>query len=528
MRILLVQPAFPRTYWGFQHALPLTGKRATLPPLGLITVAAALPPAWHCRLVDLNVERLTDEALGWADAVLVGGMLVQAPSAREVIARARALGKRTVVGGPAATTAPELFGDADVVFPGEIEGRLAELEAAITGAARVRVAPREPRPAIAEAPVPRFDLLRLDRYTTMSVQTSRGCPYHCEFCDVIEIFGRVPRVKAPAQVTAELEALRALGWRGSVFVVDDNFIGNIKEARRLLPELQAWQRAHGRPFELYTEASINLASDPELLAAMVDAGFTAAFVGIETPSLDALRGAGKTQNLKVDLREAIATITRAGIEVMGGFIVGFDSDDPSALEAQRAFLAAAPIPTAMVGVLTALPGTALWKRLRKEGRLRERSSGDQFDRPNFAPKMDEVALLEGYAHLLAELYSPDGYLARCRAVLDAGGPVPSAPSLRPGWWKYLARATWALGVKGPRRALYWKLVAAGARRGGAGVSWAVVHAIQGEHLIRYTAEDVVPRVRAAAEEARRAARAPGGAAAAAAGSGAARAVAAPA
>ena len=279
MHVVLVHAAFPRTYWGFQHALAVTGKRATLPPLGLLTVAAHLPRAWELRLRDLNVEALTDADLAWADAVLVGGMLVQAPSMHEVLARARLAGKRTIVGGPAASTSPALFA-ADVVFRGEVEGRERELHDAITGEARAHddasasapVTASDPhRPDLGAARVPRFDLLRLDAYTTMAVQTSRGCPYHCEFCDVIELFGRVPRVKAPAQVTAELAALHRAGWRGPVFVVDDNFIGNLKLARALLPAIEAWQRAHDGGFELYTEASVNLANDPALLAALVAA-----------------------------------------------------------------------------------------------------------------------------------------------------------------------------------------------------------------------------------------------------------------
>lgn len=506
MHVVLVHAAFPRTYWGFQHALAVTGKRATLPPLGLLTVAAHLPRAWELRLRDLNVEALTDADLAWADAVLVGGMLVQAPSMHEVLARARLAGKRTIVGGPAASTSPALFA-ADVVFRGEVEGRERELHDAITGEARAHddasasapVTASDPhRPDLGAARVPRFDLLRLDAYTTMAVQTSRGCPYHCEFCDVIELFGRVPRVKAPAQVTAELAALHRAGWRGPVFVVDDNFIGNLKLARALLPAIEAWQRAHDGGFELYTEASVNLANDPALLAALVGAGFTAVFVGIETPSREALRAAGKTQNLKLDLADAVDRITAAGLEVMGGFIVGLDGDDAGAFEALAAFLRDAPIPLAMIGVLTALPGTALTRRLRREGRLRTDSGGDQFARPNFEPAMDEHALLDGYARLMAEVYSPAGYLRRCAAYLRRA-PLAERGRAREGSARYLARAIWYLGVRGERRHLFWQLVGLGARRRSlAALTWAVVHAIQGEHLVRYTREDVLPRVREAA------------------------------
>jgi radical SAM superfamily enzyme YgiQ (UPF0313 family) len=502
MRVLLVHPEFPRTYWGFQHSLPLTGKRATLPPLGLITLAAHLPADWTLRLVDLNVETLDDAALAWADVVMVGGMLVQAPSMLAVLARARAAGRRTIAGGPAPTTSPELFAAADVVFQGEIEGREAEVVAAARGQGPPLVAPPPgARPALAAARSPRYDLLRFDAYVSMSVQASRGCPFHCEFCDVIEIFGRVPRLKTPVQLLAELDALFALGWRGSVFVVDDNFIGNIKETRRLLPGLARWQDERGRPFELYTEASVNLAADEGLLADMVAAGFTSVFVGIETPSTSALRAAGKTQNLRMDLREAVDRITAAGIEVMAGFIVGFDGDDEGTFEAQRRFLADAPIPLAMVGVLTALPGTALWRRLEREGRLRERSSGQTFARPNFVPAMDEAVLLRRYAELIGEVYSPDAYLRRCRAVLATARRPPGPRRPRAGGWKHLARAVWRLGVRGERRRLFWSLLAAGARRGSAAAfTWAVAHAIQSEHLIRYTREDVLPALARGAGE----------------------------
>lgn len=514
MRILLVYAEFPRTYWGFQYSLHIAGKRASLPPLGLITVASHLPPEWELRLVDMNVEPLDDDALRWADVVLVGGMLVQAPSMRAVVRRARALGRRTVVGGPAASTSPGEFADADVVFGGEVEGREAELVALVAGAPGVGTRPaaggeqtlvplrKDARPAVTSSPVPRFDLLELPAYSGMCVQYSRGCPFRCEFCDIIEIFGRVPRTKTPAQVIAELAALRRLGWAGSVFVVDDIFIGNIKQVRLLLPELRRWQEANGRPFELYTEASLNLARDRALVDAMVAAGFTSVFLGIETPSAEALAETQKTQNLRVDLVAAVEELTRAGLEVMGGFIVGFDSDQPSAFEAQRRFLADAPIPLAMVGLLTALPDTQLWRRLEGEGRLRHESGGDQMTRPNFVPVMDEEVLLAGYADLLRELYSVDGYLRRCRAALAM---LPEPPVLYPqrGWITIVARAIAVLGVASPRRRMFWSLLAGALRRSLRHAPWAIVKAIQGEHLIRYTEVDVLPRIDRALAEVRR-------------------------
>ena len=250
-------------------------------------------------------------------------------------------------------------------------------------------------PSVEHAVVPRFDLYEMSAYASMSVQYSRGCPFRCEFCDIIEMFGRVPRVKTPEQVLREVRTLYDLGHRGSVFVVDDNFIGNVREVRKLLPPLREWQIAHGTPMEFYTEASVNLASHDELVREMVATGFTTVFLGIETPHVDALKEAQKTQNLRMDLREAVDKLTQSGLEVMAGFIVGFDSDDARAFEAQRAFLDRAPIPLAMVGILSALPNTQLSRRLRKEGRLRASHDGDAFSRPNFDTRLDEIELLEG-------------------------------------------------------------------------------------------------------------------------------------
>ena len=505
MRALLVYPEFPRTYWGFQHALAITGRKASLPPLGLLTVAAHLPASWELRLVDLNVEALSPEDLAWADLVLTGGMLVQAESMHDVLARARAAGKRTVLGGPAPTTSPLEFPEADVVFCGELEGRAPELVAAIERAAASRqVVDKDLTrlPDLAEVPVPRWDLLAIEHYASMSIQVSRGCPYQCEFCDVIEIFGRRPRVKPVARVLAELDALLARGVRGTVFVVDDNFIGNLRETRLLVPQIRCWQERHGFPFELYTEASLNLASEPALLREMVAAGFSSVFVGIETTSIDALRGAGKSQNLLLDPTDAVATITAGGLEVMAGFIVGFDEDGPDAFEAQLRFLERCPIPLAMTGLLTALPGTALARRLAAEGRMRVRSNGDTFARPNFEPRMDEASLLQGYAGLLERLYDPDEYVRRCEAFL-ALAPLPRhAVRGNADGVAILSRAVRRLGIEGTWRGPFWRLVGAALRRSPRFLPWAITKAVQGEHLRRYTAEDVLARLRAAVAEVR--------------------------
>ncbi len=506
--VLLVYPRFPVTYWGFQDALKLVDKRASLPPLGLVTLAASLPERWNLRLVDLNVTELTDDDLRWSDVVFLSGMLVQMDSIREVVTRSRLHGRPLVVGGPTATTAPEMFPDADLIFQGEAEGREQELVEAVEDLLRPAVVPvverrvipaGDAKPDLRDVRVPRYDLLELKQYTSMSIQYSRGCPFRCEFCDVIEIFGRVCRVKTADQILAELDALLELGFDGSLFLVDDNFIGNKREVVKLLPRMAAWQDKYGRPYELYTEASINLASDPALMEAMVRAGFSTVFVGIETPSKIALAEAGKGQNLRLDASEAITTMTRAGLEVMGGFIVGFDSDGPDIFDAQRELILSSPVSLAMVGLLIALPGTALWKRLEVEGRLRGRPGGDQFERSNVTPTMDEETLLRGYRGLLQDLYTADAYYERCRSYVSQVGPIPMS-----GWRgfediHYLLKAMWGIGVKSPRRFHFWGLLlrALGAEKHT--VKWTVVKALQGEHMIRYTEEHVLPRLDEAIE-----------------------------
>jgi radical SAM superfamily enzyme YgiQ (UPF0313 family) len=497
MRALLVQAATAISYWGYQHSLPFIRKGATLPPLGLATLAAHLPEAWELRIRDLHLAPLDEEDLRWADAVLVSGMLVQADSMRDVLVRARRLGKVTVAGGPAPTTSPEAFPEATHVFQGEAEGRLDLLVSALenpgSAAPRILSPPGLDRPDLAIARVPRFDLCALDRYATYAIQVSRGCPFSCEFCDIIEVFGRAPRVKSPAQVLAELEALRRLGARGPLFVVDDNFIGNRRAAAAILPEIARWQREHGRPFDLYTEASLDLAGETALLAAMIDAGFTAVFVGIETPNHASLKEAGKTQNLRMEPAEAVGVLTRAGLEVFAGFIVGFDGDGPDIFDRQLRFISSLPIPRAMVGMLTALPGTALWRRLDREHRLSGGASGDQFDVPNFAPAMGVQALMAGYRKLLAALFSPEAYFRRCTRHLEET-PM-RAGALRPGSFGTFWRALWRLGVLGRRRRYFWRLLATGLRRAGlAAVPRAITLAILGEHLIRYTEEEVLPRL----------------------------------
>ncbi|HZX95819.1 MAG TPA: B12-binding domain-containing radical SAM protein [Myxococcales bacterium] len=473
-----------------------------MPPLGLVTLAAQLPQHWSLRLVDLNVEPLLDADLEWADVLLLTGMLIHAPSMHQVLARARRAGVRTVVGGPAASTSPAEFPEADHVFEGEAEERLYTLVDALERGEGPRhlVPEGGARPRLAAAPTPRWDLLRRERYVSMSLQYSRGCPFNCEFCDIIEMFGRQPRTKSAAQVIRELEALRAWGWRGSVFFVDDNFIANRKAVAQVLPEIEAWQDRHGRPFELYTEASVDLATQPKLLEAMARAGFTTVFLGIETPSPEALRETQKLQNLRLGLAESVWRVTRAGMEVYAGFIVGFDADGPEVFELQRSFIESLPIAAAMVGILTALPRTQLWRRLEREGRLRGNSTGDQFGRPNFVTALDEDTLLSGYRTLLSSIYSADAYYKRCAQIVDGIGSRPRS-RLRPGALAMLLRIALRVGVLSPRRGHFWRLVGRALRRPHT-LPRAVALAVQGEHFIRYTEKEVVPRIERALRELR--------------------------
>jgi radical SAM superfamily enzyme YgiQ (UPF0313 family) len=423
-RALLVYPEFPPSYWGFRYALELLGKRSSMPPLGLLTVAAMFPESWELRLVDLNLRPLEDSDLEWADLVLTSTMVVQQRSLGGVIARAHALGKPVAVGGPHPTSFASEISAADHFVLDEVEDTfprfLADWEA---GRAEREYRP-ESKPAVTTTPVPRFELLDLSAYGSMALQFSRGCPFDCEFCDITKLFGRVPRTKTNEQMVTELEALHALGWRGPVFLVDDNFIGNKKEALRLLPAVADWQREHGYPFDLYTEASVNLARNEPLMDAMVEAGFSMVFLGIESPNPEALRLTKKLQNTRRDdddyLFHAVRAIQAKGMEVTGGFIVGLDGDGAEVFDAQVDFIQRAGIPIAMVGLLTALKGTDLYARLEREGRLLDESSGNNVEIAlNFVPELDREVLVDGYRRVLATLYGPDlrAYFARCKALL---------------------------------------------------------------------------------------------------------------
>jgi len=416
MKVLLINPEFPDTYWSFRHALPFEGKRCAFPPLGLLTVSALLPENWERRLVDLNVQALTAAHIEWADIVFATAMLVQKESLKEIVKRCKARGKRVVLGGPYVTTTIEELPDADHLFLGEAETTLPQFVEDLERGEAKRTYQAAERPPLSITPMPHFHLANLKRYSAMSVQYSRGCPFSCEFCDIIEIYGRVPRTKSNQQILAEFDALYDLKWRGTVFIVDDNFIGNKKNVRQLMPELAKWQKDHGYPFTLITESSLNLADDEALLASMRDAGFHRVFIGIETPVEESLHEAQKSQN-RGDLLSSVKKIQSYGIEVMAGFIVGFDNDPVDIFERQIDFIRRSAIPLAMVGLLNALPDTQLWKRLEREGRLLGEASGNNTVCTfNFKTRMDPDFLVQGYQTIMRTIYSPREYYER---VLDS-------------------------------------------------------------------------------------------------------------
>lgn len=459
MNILLVSPAYPDTFWSFKHALRFVRKRAAFPPLGLLTVAAMLPGDWPVRLIDVNVRQLRDADLAWADLVMIGAMTVQRDSARQLIARAKAAGKTVVAGGPLFAGEHGDFEQVDHFVLGEAELALPPLLDNLARGEAGRFYRADGFADLTTTPTPRWELAELKRYASMSVQFGRGCPFNCDFCNVTALFGHRPRVKRGAQVITELEALHAAGWRGPIFFVDDNLIGNKRSLREdLLPALIRW-RAAGHRFPLQTEASINLADDPKLTQQMVEAGFDTVFIGIETPDDAALHECGKKQNQCRDLVADVKTLQRAGLQVQAGFIVGFDHDTPSIFQRQIDFIQNSGIVTAMVGLLQAPIGTRLYERMRIEGRLIGHSTGDNVDgTTNIRTVLDPASLSAGYRRIMNHIYAPEPYYQRIKTFLreyrgPSGGPV------RCGQLMAFARSVLRLGVLSRSRVQYWKLLA---------------------------------------------------------------------
>lgn len=462
MKILLVYPRYPDTFWSFRHALKFLSKKASFPPLGLLTVAAMLPGDWDKKLVDLNVSPLNNEDIAWADFVFISAMVVQKESTKEVIARCTKLNTMIVAGGPLFTTGYEEFEGIDHFILGEAEVTLPRFLTDLAEGHPEPVYTSDERPDISRTPVPLWHLIDMKNYSAMSLQYSRGCPFDCEFCDIIVLNGHKPRTKGRQQMVDELEALYRRGWRGSLFIVDDNFIGNKKKLKtETLPAMIEWSKKRKYPFLFFTEASINLADDEQLMDLMAEAGFNRVFIGIETPNEDSLIECNKLQNKNRDLAASVKTIQNHGFEVQGGFILGFDSDPVSIFRKQVNFIQNTGIVTAMVGLLNAPNGTKLYHRLKKENRLLKSMSGDNTDFSiNFIPKMKYETLVTGYKHVLDTIYSPRHYYERVVAFLKEYKPrkTPGISQLRLNHITGFLKSLWFLGITNKGRRYFWRLI----------------------------------------------------------------------
>ena len=460
MKILLVYPQYPDTFWSFKHALKIVSKKAAHPPLGLLTVAAMLPGEWEKKLVDMNVTSLTDKDLKWADYVFISAMVVQKNSVKEIISRCKEFNTKIVAGGPLFTTGYKEFDGVDHFVLGEAEITLLPFLEDLEKGCAQHIYTSDERPDITKTPIPLWSLINMNKYVSMNIQYSRGCPYNCEFCDIIILNGHKPRTKDKAQVLAELDALYTQGWRSAVFIVDDNFIGNKKKLKtEILPAIIEWMKGKKYPFSLFTEVSINLADDEELMQLMAEAGFGRVFVGIETPNEESLTECNKFTNKNRDLVASVKKLQNHGFEVQGGFIVGFDSDPLSIFKSQISFIQRSGIVTAMVGLLNAPRGTKLYQRLKEENRLLKDMSGDNTDFSiNFIPKMNYETLINGYKHILDTIYSPKQFYERVKIFLKE-----FKPQKRRGAFQFhsyqlsgFIKSVWSLGIRENGRRYYWK------------------------------------------------------------------------
>jgi radical SAM superfamily enzyme YgiQ (UPF0313 family) len=460
MKILLVYPEYPDTFWSFKHALKFIFKKATDPPLGLLTVAAMLPAEWEKKMVDMNANKLKDKDLKWADYVFISGMSIQKNSAKEIIARCKKMGVKIVAGGPIFTSGYEEFEGVDHFVLNEAEITLPPFLEDLKNGCAKHVYTSDQFANLKETPVPLWELINMKKYASMNIQYSRGCPYNCDFCDITLLYGHKPRTKDKEQVIAELESIYSRGWRGSVFFVDDNFIGNKgKLKREILPAIAEWMKQKKHPFSLFTQTSINLSDDEKLMELMIEAGFNLVFVGIETPHEESLTECAKFHNKNRDMIACVRKMQKSGFQVQGGFIVGFDSDPLSIFERQIAFIQESGIVTAMVGLLNVLRGTKLYHRLEKENRLVKELTGDNTDCTiNFIPKMNNDTLIDGYKKIMSTIYSPSYYYERVRKFLKEYKPL-NRGAFRLNFTHLAAffRSIVSLGILGKERFHYWKL-----------------------------------------------------------------------
>lgn len=458
MKILLVYPGYPDTFWSFKHALKFISKKAAYPPLGLLTVAAMLPEEWNKRLIDVNVTNIKGEDIEWADMIFISAMLVQKNSAQEIINRCKALGKTVVAGGPAFTTSCEKFKGVDHFVLNEAEVTLPLFLKDLERGTLKEIYTSTQKPDITKTPVPLWSLINFKDYATMAVQYSRGCPFDCDFCDITKMYGRVSRTKEPGQIIAEVQSLYDAGWKRSIFFVDDNFIGNKKKVKEMLPRLIDCQQKHKCPSPLFTETTVGLAADEDLMRLMSAANFSEVFVGIESPNEASLKGCGKIQNTGIDLKDAIRIIQEHGLQVMGGFIVGFDQDDRNIFESVTDFIQSTGIVTAMVGMLDALPQTRLWQRLQVEGRLTNDTTGENTDGClNFIPKMGKSVLVKGYKEMIAELYSPKAYYERINTFFKSYKSTARKRISRNEIQAFF-KSVWLIGIFSRSSPYFWKLL----------------------------------------------------------------------
>jgi len=460
MKILLVYPKYLDTFWSFKGALKFISKKATHPPLGLLTVAAMLPKEWEKKLVDMNVTTLRDKDLEWADFVFVSAMSIQKASVKQVITRCKKMDIKIVAGGPLFTLGYEEFENVDHFVLNEAEITLPPFLKDLKNGCAQHIYTSQELPDIQKTPLPLWDLIDMKKYAVMSIQYSRGCPYNCEFCNISALYGRKVRTKSKTQIVDELENLYSQGWRGDLFFVDDNFVGRKRKLKeQVLPAIIEWMKRKKHPFSFNTEASIDLSDDDELMQCMVKAGFTSVFVGIETPNEESLAECNKIQNKNRDLVACVKKIQKFGLQVVGGFIVGFDSDPPSIFERLSVFIQESGIVTAMVGLLNAPRSTRLYQRLVKEGRLLRDVSGDNTDfSMNFIPKMDYEILIKGYERIISRIYSPEPYYRRVREFLREY--EPSQKKAFHFHFSYLGaflKSIFFLGIIERERVYYWKL-----------------------------------------------------------------------